>query len=144
MNRNLAIVAAGAVIAAACCSPAPAADCEMAKVLFGKISLSIIVEKRYETALIRNASFDSKDQDFGAFRGELTVDRGGFSIRNNNQVVVGLISPALEVEGLDDSCDKNSKVFIKKVQQGVYVILNGGAPVGTITGRFPKNTFGVR
>jgi hypothetical protein len=116
----------------------------MAKVLFGKISLSKIVERGYETALIRNASFDSKDQNFGSFRGELTVDRGGFSIRNNNQVVVGFISPALEVEGSDDSCDKNSKVFIKKVQQNVYVILSGGTPVGTITGRFPKNTFGVR
>jgi hypothetical protein len=116
----------------------------MAKVLFGKISLSIILGKGYETALIRNASFDSKDQNFGAFRGELTVDRGGFSIRNNNQVVVGFILPDLEVQGLDESCDKNSKVFIRKAQQDVYVIVNGDVPVGTIAGRFPKNTFGVR
>jgi len=121
-----------------------ATACDMAKILFGDVSLDIIPASNYETALVRNASFDTKDQNPGAFRGEITVDRGGFAIRNSNQVVVGVISPALEVEGWDDSCDKQTKVLIKRVQPNVYVILKGKTPVGTIKGRFPKNSFGVR
>ncbi len=121
-----------------------ATACDAAKVMFGDISLDIIPAQGYETALVRNASFNTKDQNYGAFRGEITVDRGGFSIRDINQIVVGSISPKLELEGSDDSCDKRSKVLIKKVQPGTYIMMNGGTPVGTIKGRFPKNSFGVR
>lgn len=124
----------GLAMAIAACGAAK--GCEAAKVMFGEISFDIIPAEGYETALVRNASFNTKDQNYGAFRGEVTVDRGGFSIRNVNQVVVGTI--------WDDSCDKRSKVLIKKVQTGTYVVMNGGTPVGTIKGRFPKNAFGVR
>ena len=132
----------GLAMAIAACGAAK--GCEAAKVMFGEISFDIIPAEGYETALVRNASFNTKDQNYGAFRGEVTVDRGGFFIRNVNQVVVGTISPKLELEGWDDSCDKRSKVLIKKVQTGTYVVMNGGTPVGTIKGRFPKNAFGVR
>lgn len=134
----------GMAVAMAMAGGGTAISCEAAKVMFGEISLDIIPAEGYETALVRNSSFNTKDQNYGAFRGEITVDRGGFSIRNINQVVVGTISPNLELEGWDDSCDKRSKILIKKVQPGTYIVMNGGTPVGTIKGRFPKNAFGVR
>lgn len=134
----------GLAVAMAVAGAGTAESCEAAKVMFGEISLDIIPAEGYETALVRNSSFNTKDQNYGALRGEITVDRGGFSIRNINQVVVGTISPSLELEGWDDSCDKRSKILIKKVQPGTYIVMNGGTPVGTIKGRFPKNAFGVR
>jgi len=60
--------------------------------------------------------------------GEITVDRGGFAIRDRNQVVVGAISPELTVEGWDANCDNQHQVVIKPVQPGVYVIINGNTP----------------
>ena len=118
--------------------------CEIAQVMFGSIVLNIVPAKDYETALIRHGDFKDPKRNFGSFRGEITVDRGGFSIRNNNQVVVGNITSDLRMQGLDDDCDKRSDLVIRKIQQGSYVIMNGTTPVGTIEGRFPKNTFGVK
>lgn len=51
----------------------------------------------------------------GALLGEITVDRGGFAVRNRKNGVIGVITPAM----------------------------NGSSPVGTIEGRFPKNGFGI-
>jgi len=125
-------------------SAPPLRACEVAQIMFGKNIIDIIPQQDYETALIRYGDFENSKLNFGAFRGEITVDRGGFSIRNNNQVVVGSISPDLRMEGLDDDCDKRQTIIIRKVQSGAYVIMNGNTPVGTIEGRFPKNSFGVR
>jgi hypothetical protein len=87
---------------------------------------------------------DNSTKNFGAILDEITVDRGGFAIRDRNQVIVGAISPKLTVEGWDANCDKQHQVVIKPGQPGVYVIINGNTPVGTIKGRFLKNDFGVR
>jgi hypothetical protein len=125
--------------------------CDVASVLFGKIELEIIPQRNerhkgehWESALIRNDSFESKDENMGAIRGVITLDRGSFAVRKPDQVVVAIIFPTLEVEALDDDCDKTKKLVIKKMKQGVYVIINGDTPVGTISGRFPANSFGVR
>jgi hypothetical protein len=120
-----------------------ASACEVAKVLFGSISLDLLAKDGYETAVIKNADFNRKDQAFGAIRGEISVDRGGFSVRNTNGNVVGTISPQLIVEGWDSDCDKSKPVLLRWVQRSVYVILNGDVPVGMVAGRFPKNGFGV-
>ena len=122
----------------------PARSCEIAQIMFGPLILDIIPREDYETAVIRHGDFTNPELNFGAFRGEITVDRGGFSVRNNNQEVVGIISPELRLEGWDDDCAKVPTVQIREVQPGAYVIMNGNTPVGTIEGRFPKNSFGVR
>lgn len=119
-----------------------AAGCEVADILFRPIELDILKKEDYETAIIRSATFDDPERNFGALLGEITVDRGGFAVRNANQVVVGLISPDLEVEGMDDAC-ATSKAEIVRAKKGAYVIINHGRPVGTISGQFPKNGFGV-
>ncbi len=118
--------------------------CEIAKILFGDVTLEVVPHKGYESALIRQGNFQNPHLNFGAIKGEITVDRGGFSVRDNNRVVVGIISPDLRIEGWDDDCDQSQKLVIRKVQPQVYVILNGNTPVGTIKGRFPKNKFGVQ
>ena len=124
--------------------------CDVANVLFGKISLEIIPHTyqsdHWESALIRNNEiFGSEKENSNAIRGEITVDRGDFAVRRANQEVVGYIFPDLRIDGGDDDdCDKKKKVVIKKVKQGIYVILNGDTLVGTIKGRFPLNPFGVR
>lgn len=146
INFNLAFIKTTYLIFAVLIFIIPpyAKACEIAQIMFGKIILDIIPEKDYETALIRHGDFENPKQNYGAFRGEITVDRGGFSVRNNNQEVVGAISPKLRIEGFDDDCDKTQKVTINKVKTDVYVITNGNSPVGTIEGRFPKNSFGVK
>lgn len=118
--------------------------CEMAEVLFGDIRLSVMKQDGFESAVVRHNNFDSSEKNYGALKGEITVDRGSFAVRNINQVVIGIITPDLIVEGLDDSCDKSSRVSIVPVKRGVYAILNGSRPVGTIEGRFPDNSFGVK
>jgi hypothetical protein len=123
---------------------AVAASCQLADIMFGDIQLDILRKADYETAIVRSATFKDPNKNFGALLGEITVDRGGFSIRDRNQVVVGAITPTMAVEGWDVSCDRQQRVVIKSVQPGVYVILNGDTPVGTIKGRFPKNGFGVQ
>jgi hypothetical protein len=137
-------------LALACAQPAIAQSaatstaCQAADVLFGKVELQIVPEPGWESALVRHADFNDNSRGFGVIRGEITVDRGGFAIRNRDNQVVGVISPKLQVEGWDDDCDKNAKIIIRKLQPEVYVIMNGDTPVGTIKGRFPKNGFGVR
>jgi hypothetical protein len=132
------------IVAAATPISAVASSCQIANIMFGDVQLDILAHPDYETAIVRAAMFKDSTKNFGAILGEITVDRGGFAIRDRNQVVVGTISPKLVVEGSDASCDKQQRVAIKPVQPGVYVIINGDTPVGTIKGRFPKNTFGVR
>ncbi|GEO16054.1 hypothetical protein MAE02_37500 [Microvirga aerophila] len=112
--------------------------------MFGDIELSIVPNEDYETAIVRSATFKDPKKNFGALLGEITVDRGGFAVRDPNQVVVGTISPKLELEGWDDGCDKRQPVMIRRVQPSAYVIMNGSTPVGTIKGRFPRNGFGAR
>ena len=121
----------------------PTYACDVAKIMFGKIELQIIPHQGYESALIRHADSRDNRHIVGALLGEITVDRGGFSVRNRENVVVGVISPAMQLEGWDDSCAKMNKIVIRKVQSGAYVIMNGNSPIGTIEGRFPKNGFGV-
>lgn len=120
-----------------------AAACESAQILFGDVSLDIVPHADYETAIVRHASFRNSKLNHGAIKGEITVDRGGFSIRNINHEVVGFISPALEVSG-EEGCDKGSRVMIRRVKPDLFVIVNGDTPVGTVQGRFPKNAFGVK
>lgn len=129
---------------AALASPAQAASCEVADILFGPIQLDVINYDGYETAIVRSATFDNPKKNFGAILGEITVDRGGFAIRNTNQIVVGTISPKLQIEGWDDACDKSSVAEFVRAKQGSYIILNGDRPVGTMAGRFPANDFGVK
>jgi hypothetical protein len=132
------------IIVAAAPMNAAASSCQIADIMFGDIQLDILTKPDYETAIVRSATFKDSTKNFGAILGEITVDRGGFAIRNPNQVVVGAISPKLEIEGWDDGCDKQRRPIIKSVQPGIYVIINGDLPVGTIKGRLPKNSFGVR
>lgn len=120
-----------------------AAGCEVADIMFRPIELDILKKEGYETAIIRSATFEDPERNFGALLGEITVDRGGFAVRNANQVVVGIITPDLEVEGMDDLC-ATSKSEIIRAKKGTYVIINDGQPVGTISGRFPQNGFGVK
>ena len=122
----------------------PASACEVAKILFGSVSLQILqLENDHESALVRNADFNNRDQNYDAIRGEITVDRGGFAVRNNNNVVVGTISPDMKVDGFDDSCDKTKGIVIRRIERSAYATVNGDTPVGLIRGRFPKNNFGV-
>ncbi|MET7242367.1 hypothetical protein ABZT49_03280 [Methylobacterium sp. EM32] len=123
---------------------AHASSCEVADILFGNVQLDIVRKSNYETAIVRSDNFNNPKKNYGAVLGEITVDRGGFAIRDINQVVVGVISPKLIVEGWDDVCDKRSVISISSAKPGVYVITNGSRPVGTILGRFPKNDFGVK
>ncbi|MER9886825.1 hypothetical protein NKJ48_14230 [Mesorhizobium sp. M0114] len=120
------------------------ASCQAADILFGPVRLDIIRYDGYETAVVRSATFDDPKKNYGAILGELTVDRGGFSIRTPDQVVVGTISPELRIKGWDDSCDTKSVAEIVTARAGTFIILNSNRPVGTIEGRFPKNDFGVR
>ena len=123
--------------------------CEAADILFGPIAFDILEHGNdqqadaYESAIVRSATFDDPDKPFGAILGEITVDRGSFAVRNINQVVVGVIGTDLSIEGWDDVCDKTSHAEFVPVRPGSFMIYNGKSPVGTLEGRFPKNTFGV-
>lgn len=139
--KSIALVAL-AILALA--GPVQAASCQVADILFGDVQLDILKKDDYETAIVRSGTFNNPKKNYDALLGEITVERGGFSVHDPNQIVVGSISPKLVVEGDDDVCDKRAKIVIKPVQPGVYVIMNGASPVGTIKGRFPKNTFGVK
>lgn len=119
-------------------------SCQIADMLFGSVRLDVIKYDGYETAIVRSATFDEPSKNYGALLGEITVDRGGFSVRNPNQVVIGVIGPDLQIEGWDDVCDKKTLVEIVAVKKQTYVILAGGKLVGTIEGRFPENGFGVK
>lgn len=127
------------------------ASCRIADILFGKIRLDIISRSDYETAIIRSAEITDPrsstvhdpQRAYGRILGEITVNRGSFSVAGIDQAFVGTISPELVIEGRDKVCG-DSRVVIRPVQEGGYVILKGENPVGTIEGRFPKNTFGVR
>lgn len=125
-------------------TPAYSESCQIADILFGQISLDIIPYDGYETAVVRSATFDNPEKYFGAILGEITVDRGAFAVRTTGHVVVGVITPQLHIEGWDDVCDKKSNVEIVKVRDGSYTILSDNDPVGTISGRFPDNGFGVQ
>jgi hypothetical protein len=124
--------------------PAIAGSCRAANILFGAIRLDVIKYDDYETAIVRSDTFNDPSKNYGAILGELTVDRGGFAIRDDNQVVVGTISPNLIIAGTDEACNKKSVATIVQAKKGIYVILNNGRPVGTISGVFPKNDFGVK
>ena len=127
-------------------SPAYAqSSCQIADILFGPIMLDKIFypDGGYETAIVRSGTFDNPNKPYGAILGEITVDRGGFAVRTAAQVVVGIIGPDLKVEGWDDVCSKSSKTIIAPVNAGNYVTLSDNKPVGTISGFFPKNDFGV-
>lgn len=124
-------------------------QCEVAEILFGPTNFDILqyggeeADPDYETAIVRSATFDNPKKPFGAILGEITVDRGGFAVRNTKHAVVGVISSQLILEGWDNVCDKDITVEIVPVKSRSFVILSGGSPVGTIDGRFPKNSFGV-
>lgn len=122
---------------------APAQSCEVAQVLFGDIQLDIVKYPDYESAIVRHANFNDKKLNSGAIKGEITVDRGSFAVRNTNNEVIGIISPQLAIEG-QDGCDKAARIVIKRTAKDVFTILSGNKPVGTIAGRFPKNSFGVK
>lgn len=134
------------------CSPLPSfgqGSCEVADILFGPRSLDIIQHKDennsldYETAIVRSDTFDNPKENFGAILGEITVDRGGFAVRNNNQVVVGIITPDFVVEGWSEACSGKRKLEIVRVRPQSFILLSDSDPIGTIRGRFPKNSFGV-
>ena len=129
------------------------ASCRIADILFGKIRLDIISRSDYETAIIRSvemtggprsSTVHDPQRAYGRILGEITVNRGSFSVAGIDQAFVGTISPALVIEGWDKVCGDSRMVIRPAIQEGGYVILNGENPVGTIEGRFPKNTFGVR
>ena len=130
--------------------PLPAyAACSVADILFGPIRFDILPHYGedgsldYETAIIRSDTFDDPDHFYGAILGEITVDRGGFSLRTPGQVVIGNISPELVIEAADDGCIEGPVGSFAKAQDGIWVIMAGGGPVGTLEGRWPRNGFGV-
>ncbi|MFL5217140.1 MAG: hypothetical protein ACJ8DO_00535 [Microvirga sp.] len=131
----------------------PSASCRIADILSGKIRLDIISRSDYETAIIRSIEFrggrhsstvPDPQRAYGRILGEITAERGAFSVVDIDRVIVGQISPELVIEGWDKVCGDSRMVIRPAIQEGGYVILNGENPVGTIEGRFPKNRFGVR
>jgi hypothetical protein len=70
--------------------------------------------------------------------GELHWDRSGeffiynYSMKRLAYIASDLVTPA------DDACAGASRLVIRSVRPGVYEILEGNKPVGTIEGRFPK------
>jgi hypothetical protein len=128
-------------LAATDAQPTP---CRVAGILFGPISLDIIHygsgAGAYESAIIRAASFDNPKRPFGAILGELTVDRGGFSVRTTEQEVVGTISPSLAIDGWDDKCATGGAKIIP-VTADTFITMNNGQPVGTIKGNLPAHDF---
>ena len=130
-------------------SPANAGDCRIASIMYGGISFDVLPHFNeagtldYESAIIRSAVFTNEEKPFGAILGEITVDRGGFAVRTPSQEVVGVVTPDFALEGWDDSCSVTYSVEIVPVKKRIFVILSDRGPLGTIEGRFPKNTFGV-
>jgi len=116
--------------------------CAVTEILSGDVQMDIVAYKDYETALVRHASFKDEKLPFGSIKGEITVDRGAFAVRTTHQEVVGTISPSLEVDG--DACEKQAPVTIQRRQRNVFTVLSRGTPIGTISGRFPRNSFGVK
>ena len=123
--------------------------CAIAEILYGPIRLDIVPHTGsegagdYETAIVRSATFDDPTKNFGAILGEITVDRGSFAVRDINQLVVGIITPELKIEGRDEACDTNREVQFVRASEGAYITLSDGQPLGTLDGRFPANGFGA-
>lgn len=118
--------------------------CTAAEILFGAVSFDILSHKadfgEWESAIIRSASFEDPSKPAGAILGELTVDRGGFAIRNIRHEVIGVISPSLAIEGWDEECATYGAEIVP-VREGSFMVLNDGKPVGTIEGRLPAHDF---
>jgi len=132
-------------------APLPAqAACSVADILFGPIRFDILPyfaadgSLDYETAIIRSDTFDDPARPYGSILGEVTVDRGGFALRTPAQVVIGAISPELEIEAWDDGCAEGPSGSFIRAKDGVWVIMAGDGPVGTLAGRWPKNDFGLQ
>ena len=117
--------------------PARAQDaCAVADILFGEIAFDIIPYDGYETAIVRSATFEDPEKNYGAILGEITVDRGGYSVRTPNQVVVGFVTEDYGIESTDEACSMDAR-FVE-AEKGVWVIMNRGRPMGTLQGRWPK------
>jgi hypothetical protein len=127
---------------------ATVASCQVAEILFGEIAFVPVAHGPFDpevggSVIVRSTSFDDNARPYGSILGEITVDRGGFSVRSTRQVVVGVISTKLVAEGWDDSCNQESNIEIVKIRSGTYAVLSDGTPMGTIEGEFPRNNFGL-
>lgn len=131
--------------------PLAAQTCEIADIFFDKVRLDIVPKYedadpkrlRYEYAIISYAGFDAPEV-YGALKGRVSPERAGFAVYGVNGVEVGFITRHGELQSTSKNCDRTVYIFIKKVEDEIYVVINGNTPVGTIQGRFPKNDFGFR
>lgn len=123
---------------------ADASDCQIANILFGKVRVEIIPHnnngENYETAVVFGADFDSKRFASGRIVGQISSRErdGSLPIKNIGGVIVASISRDLRLETLEDACDKNSRVQIRKVSPTSYAVMNENSIVGTIDGRLPQ------
>jgi len=114
--------------------------CKLADVMFGQLELDIIKhEQGYESAIIREASFNHPRFTHGQIRGELILDRGDLILISDvSMTQVGFIQGDLTIDNTEPPCDPNGGVRLVKAEEGFYLILNGNTPVGTIKGRLPR------
>lgn len=125
-----------AILALLAAGEAQAADCGIAKVLFGGISIAPI--GRDGEALVRHSGFDTQEPE-GAIRGTITVGRGNLEVHDRDGAVVGQIEPSTgRIIGFDDVCDKSHQPRYKSVEKDIGIIINGEYPVGMVKGKLPR------
>ena len=139
-SRALALVLASSVLAS---GAAHADACNLADLLFGKVSIGIVYNKefQYETCVIFGNDTENKRFAFEKVLGTISgTDRvGDRTIRNANGDMCGGIDENMVVEGETGSCTSCAAMRLKlqKVGQTLAVMQNSRI-MGTIEGRLPK------
>ena len=122
--------------------------CEIQSVFSGMTILEIVKHTNpdprsiYETSLIRNGSRTS-NEPFNHVRAEITPERWGLSVYNNDGTVLADIDRDFSVGLHEDDCGTH-QYRVERSKGGVHLIYEDGKIIGTMIGSFPKNDFGLR
>lgn len=114
---------------------AASAECKLAPVLSGDVSLFPMNEPG--VSLIRNARI-SREERFGSIRGLLMASDEGTIVFNRDGLRVGIIEPKTGHLDSEEADDCTKKMFVRYAEPNAGILLNDGTPIGTIKGRLPK------
>lgn len=140
-SRALALALAFSVLAT---GVAQADGCNIANLLFGKVRIELIYNKKfeYETGIIFGNDFDSKRFAYDRILGKIAGSErdGSHRVNDVNGEMCGEITENLRVdtEGVECASCGKMPIRLQKVGNGYAVVTGAGNIMGTIEGRLPK------
>ncbi|GJE15146.1 hypothetical protein [Methylobacterium longum] len=115
---------------------AQAADCRIAMVLFGNISIDPAGPNG--EAYVRQSDFGMTNS-VGIIRGTITIGRDNLEVRDRDGAVVGQIEPDTgRILGFDEACDKRRRPRYLPIEKDLGAIINGDYLAGMVKGRMPR------